>query len=338
MTPAPSHPPAETPVAAGSAAPAQAAPGAVWEEAAAGWPGLLAAGTQLLAVKDGQGGRYLAVGPAAQALFGLEPEAWVGRTDAELFGGALATAWRAADELALGRAEPVVSEHAFQWREQWREFVVTRQALPAGPGGRRILSHWADVRADRQQARQLAEALAALRQARDEADALRRAQPSTGELRDPVSGLPGPQPFLEQLRREADLSMREGREMALVLLDIDPGVAPGGPQPFSPLEGDTLDHAARTVGAWLRAGTRAMDATARLGPTRFGIRLSGAGLSIAARRAEAIRAAHAPAVAAPADGRVSQPAPFGLSLGVASYPLSAETPDALMQAADQAVR
>jgi diguanylate cyclase (GGDEF)-like protein len=327
----------EKPAAAPGEALAQSTLGAAWAEAAAGWPELLAGGAELLAVKDAQDGRYLAAGPAAQALFGLAPEAWSGRTDVELFGPALATAWRAADELALGRAEPIVSEHAFEWRAQWREFVVTRHAVRAHGGALRILSHWADVRAERQQARQLAEVRAALRQARDEADALRRAQSSTRELHDPVSGLPGPQPFLEQLRREADLSMREGREMALVLLDIDPGIAVETSGPHSDLQEEALDHAARIVGAWLRAGTRAMDATARLGPTRFGILLSGAGLSIAARRAEAIRAAHAPAADGVGAGEGNQPAAFGLSLGVASYPLSADTPDALMRAAEQAV-
>lgn len=291
----------------------------------------------MLAVKGAQDGRYLAAGSASQALFGLAAEAWVGRTDAELFGAAVASAWRSADELALGRAEPVVSEHAFEWRAQWREFVVTRLALLPGRGGPRILSHWADVRAERQRARQLEEARAALRQARDEADELRRAQVSAGELRDPVSGLAGPQPFLEQLRREADLSLREGREMALVLLHIDPAMEPDATGSSAAGSVERLDYAARIVGAWLRAGTRAMDATARLGPVRFGILLSGAGLSVAARRAEAIRAAHVPAAAAASAGEAPQPAVFGLSLGVASYPLSADTPEALMRAAEQAV-
>lgn len=323
--------------AASGAAPCEAEPDAVWAEVAAGWPELLAGGAHLLAVKDARDGRYLAVGSASQALFGLAAEAWVGRNDAELFGAAVANAWRAADELALARTGPVVSEHAFEWRAQWRELVVTRLALPAGRGVPRILSHWVDVRAERQQARHLDDVRAALRQAREEADELRRAQVSAGELRDPVSGLPGPQPFLAQLRREADLSMREGREMALVLLDIDPGMQPEATATSAAWSGDGLDLAARTIGAWLRAGTRAMDATARLGTVRFGILLSGAGLSVAARRAEAIRAAHAPVAAVASAGGTPQPAGFGVSLGVASYPLSADTPEALMRAAERAV-
>ena len=92
--------------AASGAAPCEAEPDAVWAEVAAGWPELLAGGAHLLAVKDARDGRYLAVGSASQALFGLAAEAWVGRNDAELFGAAVANAWRAADELALARTGP----------------------------------------------------------------------------------------------------------------------------------------------------------------------------------------------------------------------------------------
>jgi diguanylate cyclase (GGDEF)-like protein len=175
----------------------------------------------------------------------------------------------------------------------------------------------------------LVEALAALQQAREAADAVRQDSATADDLRDPVSGLPGRVPFLDQLRREFDLSAREGREMSLVLLEVDPPEAadPGVPVLSS-------DEVAREVGNWLRTGTRAMDATGRLGPTRYAILLSGAGLPIAARRAEALRAARQP-VAAPAPGPTA--APLTLSIGVASYPLSADSPEGLLQSAEQAL-
>jgi len=136
-----------------------------WRSAAPGWPALLAGCGQVLAVKDAASGRYRAIGPAWQVLFGLDPAACLGRTDVEIFGSAVASAWRAADQLALDRDGPVASDHAFQWRGQWRELAVTRQAVVLeGESGRQVLSHWSDVRAQRQQARQLAEALAALTQ------------------------------------------------------------------------------------------------------------------------------------------------------------------------------
>ncbi len=322
------------------AAPQPGQPESVWRAAALLWPGLLASCGQALAVKDAASGRYRAIGPGWQALFGLEPAACVGLTDAEIFGGSVASAWRAADRMALDGADAVASDHAFEWRGQWREFAVTRQggALDGG-SGRQIVSHWSDVRAMRQQARQLAEALSALQQARAQADAARIGAAPGDEARDPLSGLPGREPFLQQLRREFDLSSREGREMSLVLLEVDPVQAPasGG-------SAASADEIAREVGTWLRNGTRTMDATARLDATRYAILLSGAGLSIAARRAEALRASRRSAT-----GWVKEPEPgdatsapadtvLTVSMGVASYPLSAGSPEALVEAAEQALR
>lgn len=317
---------------------------AAWRAVAPLWPALLAGRGQVLAVKDASSGRYRAIGPAWQGLFGLDPDACVGRTDVEIFGGTVATAWRAADQMALDRADAVASDHAFEWRGQWRELSVTRQGVQVdGEASRHIISHWVDVRTQRQQARQLSEALAALQQARDAADATRRGAAPGDELRDPVSGLPGRTPFVEQLRREFDLSAREGREMSLVLLEVDPAEDGASSAPARP-----ADAVAREIGSWLRASTRAMDATARLGSTRYAILLSGAGLSIAARRAEALRAARQPAGAHGSAGddagpdREPQenvaPAPLTVSVGVASYPLSADSPEALMQAAEQALQ
>lgn len=327
----------------GGAEPPQGAEHA-WSDAAPLWPALLGSRGQALAVKDAASGRYRAVGPGWRELFGLEPVDCVGRTDVDLFGGSVATAWRAADQMSLGRPDAVASDHAFEWRGQWRELSVTRQAVQlAGAQSPQILSHWVDVRAQRQQARQLAEALAALQQAREAADAVRRNSLPLDELRDPVSGLPGPAPFLEQLRREFDLSAREGREMSLVLLEVDIGEAAG-----ELAHEVRADEVAAEVGNWMRTGTRTMDALARLGPRRYAILLSGAGLSIAARRAEALRSARRPlvsvaagAVAAGADAAAAElplQVPLAVSMGVASYPLSANAPDALVQAAEQALQ
>ena len=334
--PAPHEPPAPASPAAESAQQA-------WRDVSGLWPGLLAGRGQALAIKDAASGRYRAIGPAWQGLFGLDPADCLGRTDAEIFGGAISAAWRAADQMALDRADAVASDHAFEWRGQWRELSVTRQGVqPEGTPARQILSHWVDVRAPRQQARQLAEALAALQQARAEVDAARQGDAPVDDLRDPVSGLPGRTPFVEQLRREFDLSAREGREMSLVLLEVDPpsDADASVPAPSS-------DEVAREFGSWLRTGTRTMDATGRLGPVRYAILLSGAGLSIAARRAEALRAARQPVPAAPAGDTQALPegeavpaqshSPPSVSIGVASYPLSADSPDGLMQAAEQAL-
>lgn len=318
---------------------------AVWRAAAPHWPALLAGRGQVLAVKDAASGRYRGIGSAWRALLGLDPADCVGRTDVEIFGGGVASAWRAADQMALDRADAVASDHAFEWRGQWREFSVTRQAVSfGGEPARQILSHWVDVRAQRQQARQLAETLESLQRTREAVDALRRGAAPGDELRDAASGLAGRAPFIEQMRREFDLSAREGREMALVLLELD---APGGEGKAASVHSDA--EVANEIGSWLRSGTRTMDATARLGPTRYAILLSGAGLSIAARRAEALRATRPPTggptppatrdtQAPSAEDAAEAPIAVGVSMGVASYPLSADSPEALMQAAELALQ
>ena len=306
-------------------------PGPAWQQAAAAWPLALAAGGHLLAVKDARSGRYLALGPALGALLGVDEAAALGRTDAEIFGPVLAAAWRAADQAALDRGQPLVSDHAFEWQGQRREFCVTRLAWqPPDAGVPLLLSHWVDVREPRLQAERLREALAQLERERQTVDALRRQAAAGSALTDAVSGLPGPVTFQEQLRREFDLSARESREMSLILLQVDSASSPD-----LPMEHAALEDAAREMGTWLRSSTRAMDATARLDAGRYAILVSGAGLAIASRRAEALRAARpAPAPLQPGEhGRQ----PYAVSMGVASYPLSAESPDLLLAAAQAAL-
>lgn len=320
-----------------SASSAAAPPDPAWQQAAAAWPLALAAGGQLLAVKDAGSGRYLALGPAVGTLFGLAPEAARGRTDAEIFGAALAASWRAADQAALDRGAPLVSDHDFEWQGRRRAFCVTRLAWqPAGAPAPLLLSHWVDTGAARAQEEGLREALAQLEAGRRELATLRRQAGAGNALTDPVSGLPGAAPFQEQLRREFDLSLRETREMSLILLQVDRAASPR-----EPLDAEALEEAAREMGAWLRASTRAMDATARLDAARYAVLVSGAGLAIAARRAEALRASRvkaAPAMAdAPAAGQEQAPPAFSLSLGVASFPLSADSPEQLVAAAQAAL-
>ena len=102
-------------------------------------------------------------------------------------------------------------------------------------------------------------------------------------LRDGATGLYTRPHFDEQLRREVDLSTREHREFALVLIEIDP---PGervlelGPA----AQGRILE----ALGRLLRGNTRAMDASCRLDERLFGVLLSGVGLATAQGNAKTL--------------------------------------------------
>ena len=76
----------------------------------------------LLAAKDAATGRYLRVNAAMAAFLGQDTDVIVGRTDADLIDGALAAQWRASEAAALVQADPLTTEHRFDWRGQRREF------------------------------------------------------------------------------------------------------------------------------------------------------------------------------------------------------------------------
>jgi len=87
------------------------------------------------------------------------------------------------------------------------------------------------------------------------------------------------------------------------------------------------------LGRLLRGNTRAMDASCRLDETRFAVLLSGVGLATAHSRMEGLRRQCATQIVV-LDGRNLG---FTVSMGVASFPHTAHTQEALMEAADAAL-
>jgi diguanylate cyclase (GGDEF)-like protein len=135
--------------------------------------------------------------------------------------------------------------------------------------------------------------------------------------------------FDDQLRREVDLSTREHREFALVSIELDP----------LPPEVNELGDTARTrilesLGRLLRGNTRAMDASCRFDETRFGVLLSGVGLATAHARMEGLRRQCATQIVAHQGRELG----FTVSMGVASFPHTAHSQDALREASDAALR
>jgi len=100
--------------------------------------GLIERMTGHWSVKDAASGRYIGVSDGLAALLNRPAQDVLGRSDAELVDATLATALRAAEQTALAQADPLTSEHRFEWNGTRHEFSVMRLAVD-GEGGTRWL-------------------------------------------------------------------------------------------------------------------------------------------------------------------------------------------------------
>lgn len=282
----------------------------------------------LLSIKDAATGRYAYVNEAMARFLGRPASQLLGHVDAELVDPALATAWRAAEQSALAQAQPLAGEHRFEWAGQRHDYAVLRLATDADQDGRRWLcSIWADQAPQRQKDAQLRAALEQLEEQQRANEKLRLELADQG-LRDAATGLYTRPHFEDQLRREVDLSTREHREFALVLIEIDPfaervrelGVA---------AQARVFD----AMGRLLRGNTRAMDASCRLDERLFGVLLSGVGLATAHARMEGLRRQCATQIVV----LNGQELGFSVSMGVASFPHTAASQQELLTACEGAL-
>ena len=291
--------------------------------------GLMERVDALLSIKNIVSGRYVHASPGLAALFGRSAEQMVGATDNDVMDAAQALLLRAAEKGALAQPGTLVAEHRLEHAGQRRTFKVIRLALPHPHGvpPRFLASVWVDVSAQRQREHQLQQALAQLEQQQVAAEAQRR-DSEDHALRDGVTGLYKRMQFDDQLRREIDLSSREHREFALVVIALDPLGAAA--QALGPEAGVRVLEA---LGRLLRSNTRAMDASCRFDETRFAVLLSGVGLATAHSRMEGLRRQCATQIVM-LDGRDFG---FTISMGVASFPHTAHTEPELLHAADTAL-
>jgi diguanylate cyclase (GGDEF)-like protein len=283
---------------------------------------------QWWAVQDAQTGAYVRMSAGMAAFVRRPAEQLLGHTDTELFDATVATALRAAEHTALAQAEPLLSEHRFDWAGNRHELRVLRLAsAPDAQGRRWLCSVWADLGAERRQQAQLQTALQQLEQQQRANESLRR-EIADQALRDSASGLYTRAHFEDQLRREVDLSTREHREFALVCIEIDPHAekvrALGEPAHTRILE---------AMGRLLRGGTRAMDASCRLSDRRFAVLLSGVGLATSHSRMEGLRRQCATQIVV-LDG---QEIGFTVSMGVASFPHTAHSQEELLASCEKAL-
>jgi diguanylate cyclase (GGDEF)-like protein len=299
---------------------------AVWTQALVA---LVDARGGALAVKDIVTRRYVHASDRLAGFFGRSVDAVLGCTDTELFGPDLASPLRAADLTTATLGQPHTCEHHLERDRQRRDFSVTRIVLASDDGSlsRYLGAVWLEVTEQRQRNSQLTAALKQIEQQQLLAETLRR-EARDAPLRDDATGLFQDGHFDDQLRREVDLSTREHREFSLVAIALDP------PQDAEAELGVAARHRVlESIGTLLRANTRAMDSSGRLGDGRFAVLLSGVGLATAHSRMEGLRRQCATQIVVQ-DGRDFG---FSVSMGVASFPHTAHTRDELVQAADQAL-
>lgn len=283
---------------------------------------LLARSGAMVSIKDAASGRYLYADEAMAGILGAAASAVAGSTDADWFDGATVSALRAAEQTARAQAGSLWSEHRLQREGRAQDFRVLRLVQ-----GSCLAAVWLDQTAEQQQLRQWQAALQQVEQLQASNAELRR-ELADQALRDPATSLYARAHFDDQLRREADLSAREHREFALVLIGLDP---PGEPARAAGERAWAL--VLEALGRLLRSGTRAMDASCRLDDKRFAVLLSGVGLATAHTRMEGLRRRCATQLVL-LEGRELG---FTVSMGVASFPHTAQTLPELMASCEAAL-
>lgn len=272
------------------------------------------------AIKSVSSGRYVFASAGLAELF--ERQEVVGRNDAELLGADEAGALRRVEQAVMAQRLPVLSEHKLDIGGRRREFSVARLAI----GQDFLLSVWRERTEERHREAGLQRALAQIEQQQGSLEQIRR-ELQQGSGRDEVSGLYMRPQFDDQLLREIDLSSREHREFALVVIALDES-------PAIEAMGDTArQRLLEAVGRMLRANTRAMDSACRIGPMRFAVLLSGVGLATAHARMEQLRRQCAAQIVV----LEGQDLGLSISMGVSSFPHTASRQDELMTASEAAV-
>lgn len=275
------------------------------------------------AVKSLANGRYVHASEGMAMLFDRGELGIAGATDADLMRPDEVIAMRRVEQSVMAQRAVVVSEHKLEFNGRRREFTVTRS--PLGPD--HLLAMWQERTEERHREVHLQRALNQIEQQQKALEQVRR-EMQLGSGRDDVSGLYMKAQFDDQLLREIDLSTREHREFALVLISLDPA-----PATVQSLGAEAQLRMLEGLGRMLRANTRAMDAACRIGEQTFAVLLSGVGLATAHARMEQLRRQCNAQIV------VLNGSDLGLSLsmGVSSFPHTASRQDELLAASETAV-
>ncbi len=148
-------------------------------------------------------------------------------------------------------------------------------------------------------------------------------------IRDPLSGLFNRRYLEESAAREMTRCARRDAPLSLLMFDIDHFKS------FNDLHGHAGGDAVLAhFGKLLQSMTRGEDIPCRYGGEEFTLILPEADMHAATERAEAVRAA-VETMQVPHMGKMLPQ--VTISIGVASFPLNGQTPEGLMQAADEAL-
>jgi diguanylate cyclase (GGDEF)-like protein len=267
-------------------------------------------------------GRYVFASAGFDQFFERGPV--LERGDAELMRSEEVVAMRRIEQTVMAQRSVTISEHRLELGGRRREFTVTRAPL----GDEHLLAVWHERTEERHRESHLQRALQQIEQQQKALEEIRR-ELQAGSGRDDDSGLYMRAQFDDQLLREIDLSTREHREFALVIIALDP--PPASVQAFG---ADAQQRMLEGMGRMLRANTRAMDAACRIGEQRFAVLLSGVGLATAHARMEQLRR-QCTAQIVVLNG---QDLGLSLSMGVSSFPHTASKQEELMSASEAAVR
>lgn len=277
----------------------------------------------LVSVKAMGSGRYVQVSEGLDRLFERSESSLRGSTDTDLMRPDEAAAMRRVELQAMQGRQMIVSEHRLDLGGRRREFTLVRVPL----GGQHVGAAWFERTQERQREMHLQRALAQIEQHQGEMESLRR-EAQAGSGRDESTGLQQRGLFDELLQREIDLSTREHREFALVLIAVDLQAEQGGPE-----QAAARQRLFEAMGRLLRANTRAMDAACSLGEPFFAVLLSGVGLATAHARMEQLRRQCAQQIVA----LNGQDLGLSVSMGVASFPHTAASHDELLKCSQDAL-
>ncbi|MFY8119251.1 MAG: GGDEF domain-containing protein [Roseateles sp.] len=278
----------------------------------------------LVTVKSLATGRYVYASAGMGSLFARGESGLLGLSDAEFLRSEEVQALRRAEQTVMAQRAVVLSDHRLELEGRRREFSVSR--TPLGP--EHVMAIWVERTEERHRETHLQRALNQIEQQQKALEQMRR-ESQQGSGRDDLSGLYLRAQFDDQLLREIDLSTREHREFALVLIALDPA-----PAAIQALGEEARQRMLEGLGRMLRANTRAMDAACRIGEHLFAVLLSGVGLATAHARMEQLRRQCAAQIVV----LNGQDLGLSLSMGVASFPHTASKQEELLQASETAVQ
>ncbi|MFG6449611.1 GGDEF domain-containing protein [Roseateles sp. BYS180W] len=292
--------------------------GAGQPAAAVALASLLEASGAAVSLKSLADGRYEFASRHWCQMFEIDGAA-IGLDDVHIFSADDALMLRRAEQTCLARGGRTSNEHRMDWRGRRREWQVWR--VPCGSD--RVLSLWLELTESRRREDTLQRALQQVEAQHRQLEEMRRdAQVGTG--RDALTGLYLRPHFEDQLLREIDLSQREHREFALVLLSLGVGAqsSPGA-----------VECLMEALGRTLRTNTRAMDLACRVGERHFAVLFSGVGLATAHARMEQLRRQFEQLLVVH-EGKELR---ADLAIGVASFPHTTSDRATLLAASDAAL-